>query len=286
MQKKLKTYDVSLRPIHYASVSGGKDSLMMLIIILKNLAKYPLDMVIYFDLEIDWGWSKNVIAYIEKKCNEAGIKFIRIKPRKCWEELYKKYGFPNNRAKWCNSDYKLDAKKQLNEWVKSQNCRPVAYIGLCADEVQRFQYEIGNIQEGQSEIYPLAEEQICESDIAAWASTQSIFEVEIPKSILAAEYGVAGQKINYYRYFDRQGCMLCPSMAMKEMAFLALTSPHDFNFMFDCIKETEERIFREKGKEWKFRNEGSDIIKERVLKKWVPELVYQFNQMTIFDYIA
>lgn len=47
-------YDLKLRPIHYASVSGGKDSFYMLNLILNNLDKYPLDMVVNFDLEIDW----------------------------------------------------------------------------------------------------------------------------------------------------------------------------------------------------------------------------------------
>ena len=49
----MKENDIALRPIHYASVSGGKDSLYMLFIILKNPEKYPLDMVIHFELETE-----------------------------------------------------------------------------------------------------------------------------------------------------------------------------------------------------------------------------------------
>ena len=57
-------YDINLRAIHYASVSGGKDSFFMLNLILNNLDKYPLDMVVNFDLEIDWDFSKNVVLNI------------------------------------------------------------------------------------------------------------------------------------------------------------------------------------------------------------------------------
>ena len=57
---------MTLRPIHYASVSGGKDSLYMLNLILNNLDKYPLDMVVNFELEIDWPFAKNVVDYIER----------------------------------------------------------------------------------------------------------------------------------------------------------------------------------------------------------------------------
>lgn len=258
------TYDLKLRPIHYASVSGGDDSFFMLNVILNSPEKYPLDMVVHFDLDIDWGWSKRVIDFMEKRCKAAGIRFVRIKPRKTWEELYEKYGFPNAHVRWCNSDYKLDCKKQLNEWIAQQNCRPVAYIGLCADETQRFQYEIGQIQEGQDVIYPLAEEGYCEAEINEWARTQPIFE-------------------DYYKYFNRQGCMLCPFLSMKEMAYLLQTEPETFEYMFQCIKDTEERILREKGKEWKFKGEGADVIENRVKHKWKSILEMEQKQMTIFD---
>ncbi len=286
MSVKVQTYDVCLRPIHYMSVSGGDDSFYCLNIVLNNPDKYPLDMVVHFDLDIDWEWSKRVIDFMEERCVEAGIKFVRIKPRKTWEELYDKYGFPNAHARWCNSDYKLDCKKQLNEWIASQNCRPVAYIGLCADETARFQYTIGNIEEGQDVIYPLAEEGICESFVNEWARTQPIFEVEVPDTWLALKHGLAGRKLNYYRYFDRQGCMLCPFLSMKEMAFLALTAPDKFKYLFDCIKNTEKRILEEKGKEWLFKSVGADVIEDRVLNKWVDNLRSEADQMTIFDYIA
>ena len=279
-------YNVSLRPIHYASISGGDDSFKMLDVILKNPDKYPLDLVVHFDLDIDWGWSKNVVNFIEERLNAVGIKFVRIKPRKAWEELYDKYGFPNAHARWCNSDYKLDCKKQLNEWIQSQNCRPVAYIGFCADETSRFKYEIGNIIEGQDVVYPLAEEGICEAEVNEWARTQPIFDVEVKATQESIKAGLAGRKLNWYRYFDRQGCMLCPFLSMKEMAFLLMTEPDNFKYMFNCIKATERRILEEKGKVWLFKGEGADVIEERVRTKWASILQYEANQMTIFDFIA
>lgn len=256
-------YDVNLRPIHYASVSGGKDSFYMLNVILHNLDKYPLEMVVHFELEIDWNWSKKVIDLMEERCTKYGIKFVRIKPRTSWESLYKKYGFPNAHARWCNSDYKLDCKKQLNEWIQSQNCRPLAYIGFCANEKQRFKYDIGN-WENQDVCYPLAEEGIEEWQIAEWAKTQPIFE-------------------QFYKYFNRQGCKLCPFLTMKELAYLLKTDPETFTYMFDCIRETERRIKADKGKIWLFKNVGADVIEERVRTKWASILKAEQNQYTIYD---
>lgn len=257
--------NLSLRPIHYASVSGGKDSFFMLNLILNNQDKYPLEMVVHFELEIDWGWSKKVIDFMEERCVKHGIKFVRIKPRKTWEEIYNKYGFPNGRARWCNSEYKLDCKKQLNKWIADQNCRPLAYIGLCADEKQRFKYDIGDWEE-QDVCYPLAEEGIEEWQILEWAKKQPIFE-------------------NYYNYFTRQGCRMCPQMSMLEMAYLLKTDEPTFNYMFDCIRKTEDKIFAEKGKIWKFKGYGADVIESRIRSKWVNELENMENQLTISQFL-
>lgn len=105
--------ELILRPSYWASVSGGKDSLYMLKLILENPDLYQLDGVIHFELEIDFPFVKNVIDYMETECKKRNIKFVRIKPRKSFYELYEKYGFPNRIKRWCNSEYKLDAKKQL-----------------------------------------------------------------------------------------------------------------------------------------------------------------------------
>jgi 3'-phosphoadenosine 5'-phosphosulfate sulfotransferase (PAPS reductase)/FAD synthetase len=258
-------YDIKLRPMHYASVSGGKDSFFMLNLILNNLDKYPLDMVVNFELEIDWKWSRKVIDFMEERCKANNIKFVKVKPRVTWEELYNKYGFPLAHARWCNSEYKLDCKKQLNEWILSQNCRPLAYIGFCADETKRFKYELGDWK-NQDVCYPLAEEGIEEWQILEWAKNQPIFE-------------------NYYKYFSRQGCRICPFMTMKEMAYLYITDKESFDYMFKCIKETENKIFLKKGKKYLFRGEGADIIKERVISKWVNQINYEKNQYTIYDFL-
>ena len=141
--------ELALRPSYWASVSGGKDSLYMLNLILHNLDKYPLDGVVHFELEIDFLFIHDVIDYMEAECKKHGIRFVRIKPRKTWEELYYHEvvhkdgtkimrGYPTRKARWCNDRYKLDAKKQLEEWMKTLGFYVVIYIGYCADEESRF----------------------------------------------------------------------------------------------------------------------------------------------------
>ena len=184
----MKNTELALRPSYWANVSGGKDSVFMLKLILHNLDKYPLDGVVHFELEIDYPFIKNVIDYMQSECERFGIRFVRIKPTKTWSELYERYGFPTRVARWCNDKYKLTAKKQLEEFMKSQGFYIVSYIGYCADEEKRFAKRV-DLQ--KVERYPPVEENIEETTIWQWAKTQSIFN-------------------HYYETQKRCGCMYCP----------------------------------------------------------------------------
>ena len=215
---------IALRPSYWASVSGGKDSLYMLNLILHNLDRYPLDGVVHFELEIDYPFIHDVIDYMEEECKKYGIRFVRIKPRKTWEEWFYDdsrgiiYGFPTSRQRWCNGKYKLDAKQQLEEWMKSLGYYVVHYIGYCADEKKRFsQRKLDKI----TEIYPLAENGIEENTIWEWAKTQPIFN-------------------HYYETQRRCGCMYCPLAGMMERAYLYKYYPDHFMYMIKKIRKTEK----------------------------------------------
>lgn len=119
---------IALKPTFWASVSGGKDSLYMLRLILANLDKYPLDGVVHFELEIDYPFIKNVVDAMEYACKEHGIKFLRIKPRKTRLELYNKHGFPTPKVRWCNREYKLDAVKHTEEIREIELGHPFAVM--------------------------------------------------------------------------------------------------------------------------------------------------------------
>lgn len=229
----------------------------MLNLILHNLNKYPLDCVVHYQLEIDWDWADKVVDFMEERCRRAGIKFIRIKPRRSWQELYNKYSFPTRTARWCNSEYKLDAEKQMIKWIESMNCRPVAYIGFCADESRRFKYEIGNWEKEQI-CYPLAEEGIEEKDILMWARTQEIFR-------------------DWYKYFDRQGCKLCPCLSRKEIAYMCKYEPETYEQYFDYIRSYEQQF------NTMLWGEPCDNVKERIERKWLSILELEENQISIFD---
>ena len=203
--------EIALRPSYWASVSGGKDSLYMLNLILHNLDKYPLDGVVHFELEIDYPFIHNVIDYMQAECERRGITFYRIKPAKTWNELYQKYLFPTRTARWCNNKYKLSAKKRLEEFLHNKGFYLVHYIGYCADEESRFAKRV-DLQ--KFERYPLVEEGIEEKTILAWAKTQPIFN-------------------RYYETQNRCGCAFCPMASKLNYAYLFKYYPTLFDFMVE-----------------------------------------------------
>ena len=255
--------EIALRPSYWASVSGGKDSLYMLNYILHNLDRYPLDGVVHFELEIDYPFIHDVIDYMESECKRFGIRFVRIKPRKTWEELSytprsksKNFirGFPTRTIRWCNDEYKLDAKRQLSEWLNSIGYYVVHYIGYCANEERRFNKRL---TAKKAEKYPLAENGITEDEIWEWAKTQPIFN-------------------HFYEANKRCGCMYCPMSSYLNFAYLYKYYPDHFQYMIEKMRETERLVERELGRPFSVISSNpkynADYLENIIKTKWLKKL--------------
>ncbi len=246
---------LALRPSYWASVSGGKDSLFMLNLILHNLDRYPLDGVVHFELEIDFPFIHDVIDYMESECKRFGIPFFRIKPRKSWWDFYEMYLFPTRKARWCNNNYKLDSLSQLSEFLEAHGCYIVNYIGYCADEQNRAD---GKTQRKQKNIYPLIENGIMEDTILEWAKTQPIFN-------------------DYYKFNRRCGCMWCPMATYDNHAYLLHYYPKEYEQMMKLARYTEIMRERELGRPFsvwqskpKYNTEYRD---KRIRSHYLPKLL-------------
>lgn len=268
--------ELVLRPSYWASVSGGKDSLYMLNLILHNLDKYPLDGVVHFELEIDYPFIHSVIDYMQSECERHGIKFYRIKPEKTWIELFYNtyshggiWGFPTRKARWCNSKYKLSAKKRLEEFLRSKGFYLVCYIGYCADEESRFAKRV-NLQ--KVERYPLVEENIEENTILQWAKKQPIFN-------------------HYYETQKRCGCAFCPMSSKLNYAYLCKYYPDMFEFMIEKMRETELIRSKELNRPFSVISSNpkynADYLERIIKTKYVPilEAEERQQQLDFFDKI-
>jgi 3'-phosphoadenosine 5'-phosphosulfate sulfotransferase (PAPS reductase)/FAD synthetase len=197
---------------------------------------------------------------MESECEKHNIPFVRIRPRKTWEELFYTvseagyiWGFPTRGARWCNSKYKLDAKKQMIEYMKSLGKDVIWYIGYCANEADRINKRIG-----RKEIYPLAEKGIEENIILEWAKTVDIFN-------------------NYYLSNRRCGCMYCPLASRISQAYLYKYYPEQWNYLLEKMRETE-RINCERYSREKFScisgnpKYNADYLEHIIKTKWIYKL--------------
>lgn len=231
---------IELYPTYWASFSGGKDSLYMIYYILNHLDKYPLTGVVYFDLETDFPFIKNVVDYVESELKRYGVPMLRIKPRKSWHEMYyhvvssgkrvgKITGYPTRLIRWCSNQYKADSQEQLTRMMREQGKRVIYYIGFCADEVKRFKFELNDRSNNVTQIYPLAEAGINESEILEWAKNEPIYN-------------------DYYKYNDRCGCICCPMASLKSLAYTKKYYPEEYEHYMKLALETEKMRERELGR--------------------------------------
>ena len=93
----------------------------------------------------------------------------------------------------------------------------VHYIGFCADEVKRFK--------DNSDIYPLAELNIYESEVLEYAKQCDIFD-------------------GWYKSFTRLGCKFCPCGTYKEYAWEYLYNRKEFEERFEKIRNYEKNIIQ------------------------------------------
>ena len=234
--------EIQVEKTYWASVSGGKDSLKMLHIILENPQKYPLNGIVHWKLEIDYDFVENVCNFYKTISEKLNIPYYEIKPRTSYFDLIEKYDLPSRKAKWCNGHYKMDCVRQFTSWQKSLNKEAWFYIGFCADEEKRFKKNV-------REIYPLAIEGISENIILEWAKNEPIFN-------------------DFYKICRRQGCKYCPNINRMELAYLHEKYPKDFEFLIAKIREYEQKYKRP----WTNGSQYIDNVLGHVYKKWIPLL--------------
>lgn len=224
-----KNNGIALRPSYWASVSGGKDSLYMLYLIMQHPERWPLDGVVHYELENDFPFIKDVVARMREICEKAGVQFYSFTPEKTWMDLYETYGYPHIKKRWCNNCYKLGGgERKLKAFLREQGKYLVSYIGFCADETKRFRFELNDRGQKVTQIYPLAEAGISEDYIWRWARTEPVFN-------------------EYYVYNKRCGCICCPLSSYQNLAYAEQFYPDVYEFYMNLAEEDEQRTAALKG---------------------------------------
>lgn len=197
---------------HYiASVSFGKDSLAMLLLILDDLDRggynWPLDEVVFFD----WGMEFQAIYHNRDKIipelEKRGVTFTELHYPESFEYMFaekpvrKKNGNIQSGYSWCGgrTRWGTDRKQStIRHYYKTIEDDIVEYIGIAADEKKR----IPRARE-KGQVLPLVDTGLTE---------QAALQLCRSRGYNWIECG-----IDLYDILDRVSCWCCKNNNLKEL---------------------------------------------------------------------
>ena len=211
---------------YIASVSFGKDSLAMLLMLLeKNM---PLDEVVFYDTGMEFQAIYNIRDKIKLLLQEKNIKFVELKPNydfeyKMFEKPVKKrngtigygYSWCGGRCRWGTTD-KL---KTIEKYTQGN----YEYIGIASDEVKRIKKE-----RKPNKLMPLVEWGMSEQDCIEYCHSQGYYWQE--------------SNIELYSILDRVSCWCCANKNLKELKNYYLFLPEYWEKLKELQRKTDRNM--------------------------------------------
>lgn len=204
------------------SFSGGKDSTFLLPELIRR--KYPFDEVVFFDTGWEFPVMYKHIERCKKICEEHGIKFVTLHPKKSFDYLMfqkpvlerksRKFHFGYS---WCGGSCRwgtTEKNKALDAYATYE--KSVVYIGIAADETSRLEKE-----RAEYKCFPLAE----------WGITES----ECLQGCYDAGFDWGGM----YEYLDRLSCKFCKNKNLKELRNIRKHYPEVWEELKDYQRRTD-----------------------------------------------
>ena len=219
---------------YIASVSFGKDSLAMLVEVIKR--KLPLDYVIFCDIKFNdkiSGEHPLMAEWIPKAekllKDKFGIEVIHLTAKKNFTEQFytvkqkgnhigDHYGFPYTIGAWCNGRLKLDPINNFIKGIIKEYGAVTEYIGIAKDEPKRLE-RYKQLETKNHKYITLADFNISEA---------KAFEICQANNLLSPKY-----KKSY-----RGGCWFCPKQSLNDLWNLWKDYPDYFNMLEEMEKDS------------------------------------------------
>mgnify|MGYP002588678089 FL=1 len=188
---------------HAVSLSGGKDSTCMLLMMIEK--QMPIDVVLFADTGMEFPDTYRVIEDVEKYCKSNEISFYRSCSNLSPIETWNKFGPPAQTMRWCCSVHKTSPQIiLLRKIMNNPHFRGMAFTGVRGDEsASRSEYKdvsLGEKVKGQYSCHPILE----------WGSAE-LFTYIYARDLIINEA--------YKKGNSRAGCLVCPLAASKNMYF-------------------------------------------------------------------
>lgn len=242
-----------MKNYYIASVSFGKDSLAMLLKLIKS--NYPLDEVIYYNTGMEFKAIYNIRDKILEILDRYNIKFTELKPNLDFEyKMFNKpvkhrngtigygYSWCGGKCRWGTSDKLQAIKKYYRDTFPARDCIIYEYVGIAFDEQSR-------AGKGTNKLYPLIDWKMTEKDCLDFCYSEGFTWEE--------------DGIELYDILDRVSCWCCANKNKKELKNYYLYLPNYWNKLLDMQRKTErpfskninllelDKIFREEDKDVK-----------------------------------
>lgn len=190
---------------YVASVSFGKDSLAMLLMLIEK--KYPLDYVVFYDTGMEFDSIYNIRDKVKQKLADLKITYVELHPKEpFWitmfcREVHERKGGIHYGYSWCGGSCRWGTSNKLseiNKFKKSLGEETIDYVGIAADETARFEKA-----KSEGKILPLVEWNMTETDCLSYCR----------------EHGYSWNEdgIDLYDVLDRVSCWCCRNKNLKEL---------------------------------------------------------------------
>ena len=203
---------------HVVSLSGGKDSTAMLLMMLERGMR--VDEVVFADTGMEF---PAMAAHLQRVEKYTGIPITYLRHPQGFEHLMfdrvltkgrregeRGYGWARMNSRWCTKHLTTELiDKHVREIAEGREV--VQYIGIAADEAWR----------AKEKRYPLIEWGITESDALAYC------------------YSIGFDWDGLYRIFDRVSCWCCPLKNLGELRKLR----HEFPELWQRLREMDARSY-------------------------------------------
>lgn len=186
--------------MYVASVSFGKDSLAMLLLILEK--KLPLDEVVFFDTGMEFEAIYSIEEKVVALLKEHNIKYTRLTPDKPF--TYYMFEKPvkgrtkedHNGYSWCGNTCRWGTSLKTKAMKPYKDCK--MYVGIAADEPDRI---IRAKAKGQ--LLPLVDYNMTEQDCLDYCKSKGFSYLE--------------GEVDLYSLLDRCSCWCCANKNLKEL---------------------------------------------------------------------
>jgi len=186
------------------SLSGGKDSTAMLLMMLEK--KIKVDHIVFFDTE--WEFSE-MYEHIDKLEKYIGREIIRLKYIKPFQRLFKQYGFSSFKNRWCTARKTQAINKFCNQYKPF-----IQWVGFAYDERERIKKTMGYC-------YPLVDWKVTEEDAL--------------KYCLDKGFNWGG----LYEKYNRVSCWNCPLQSLSDLKALWLYFPDYWKKLLEMQKQSK-----------------------------------------------